>query len=71
MSEKEFQPRRLDLFIADVRMISDCSDATASRKIKECKDAIGKKEWQVLTIKEYCTYFGYEYQEVLQILKLI
>lgn len=70
MPEKEPQPRRLDIFLADIRLISGCSDATASRKMKECKEAVGKKEWQVLTIKEYCIYFGYEFSEVIKLLQL-
>lgn len=66
----EVQPRRMDIFLADIRTISGCSDATASRKMKECKEALGKKEWQVLTIKEYCYYFGYEFTDVIKLLKL-
>lgn len=71
MPDKEPQPRRLDIFLADIRLISACSDTTASRKLKECRDALGKPDHQVVTIKEYCTYFGYDYTEVLKMLQLI
>jgi hypothetical protein len=71
MPEKELKPRRLDIFIADVRQISGCSDATASRKIALCRDALDKQQHQRLTIREYCTYYGYDYAEILHLLKLI
>lgn len=71
MSENQLQPRRLDLFNADVQLISGCSQNTASRKIREAKDGLGKKEWQIVTIREYCDYFGYDYLEVLKLLKLL
>jgi hypothetical protein len=71
MPEKEPTPRRIDLFNADVMQISDCSQATASRKMKECKDALGKKEHQQITIREYCSYWGYDYLEVIKLLQLV
>lgn len=65
------QPRRIDLFNADVRQISGCSENTASRKIKQCKEALGKQEHQPITIREFCDYYGYDYTEVLNVLKLL
>lgn len=71
MALKEPQPLRLDIYNADVRIISGCSETTAARKILLCKLAYDKKDFQALTIKEYCLYYDYNYQEVLKQLQLI
>ena len=34
------------------------SDSTAQRKIQLCRDAIGKQKHQILSMKEFCKYFG-------------
>ncbi|RTL56249.1 MAG: hypothetical protein EKK37_17400 [Sphingobacteriales bacterium] len=65
------KPSRLDIYLQDVMIISGCSAATASRKIKQVKDALGKKEVQRVTIKEYCDYYGYDYSDILIQLNLI
>lgn len=35
--------------------------STASRKINLVRDALGKKKTDVLTMQEYCTYYGINY----------
>jgi hypothetical protein len=65
------QPRRLVIFLQDVKNIHDCSGSTASRKIKEVKDHYAKEDHQVITIKEYCSYFAIDYMEVCKLLKII
>jgi len=38
------------------------SDATASRRIKECRNALAKKENEVLTKTDFCRYFGINFE---------
>lgn len=71
MPNQEPIPSRIDLFNADVMIISGCSDTTASRKVAVCRDALAKPKHQPLTIREYCDYYGYNYIEVLTLLKLL
>lgn len=71
MPDKEPTASRIDIFNADVIRISGCSESTATRRIKECRDALGKKDHQQLTIREYCCYYGYDYMEILKLLQLI
>lgn len=70
-SINHFAMVRMDISIADVKIISGCSKDTAARRIQQAKDAIGKEKHQALTIREYCTYFGYDFEEVVKNLKLI
>lgn len=65
------QPSRIDIFNADVRLISACSENTAARRISQCRAALAKQDWQKLTIREYCEYYGYDYPEILKLLKLL
>ena len=38
------------------------SDATACRRIKECRDALNKKENEVITKTDFCKYFGISFE---------
>ena len=64
-------PSRIVLFNSDVKIILNCSSSTASRKIKEAKDALAKQEHQEISIREFCNYFGLDFTESCQLLKLI
>lgn len=64
-------PSRLVMYNTDIMKVTDCSEATASRKMQQVKDAKGKLQHQEVTIKEYTEYFGLDYTEVCKFLNLI
>ncbi|MBC7509790.1 MAG: hypothetical protein H7320_13740 [Ferruginibacter sp.] len=65
------QPSRLIIYPGDVRALLECSASKASRKLKELREATGKKDHHEISIKEYCEYFDIEYADVCKFLKLI
>ncbi|MDO9152353.1 MAG: hypothetical protein Q7U47_01365 [Paludibacter sp.] len=38
------------------------SDATASRRINECRDALNKKKCEIITKTDFCNYFGISFE---------
>lgn len=64
-------PTRLVINTTDIMQINSCSDSTASRKMQQIKDAKGKQAHQEVTIKEYAEYYGLDYKEVCEFLKLV
>ncbi len=62
---------RLHITLKDICRIHDCSDATASRKIRTIRDALGKAKQHVITVQEYCNYFGLDYETTLKHLNLV
>lgn len=36
----------------------ELSLSTAQRRIQLCRDALGKEKHQILSMKEFCKYFG-------------
>lgn len=66
-----FTPTRLVIFPQDVKDLLLCSSSTASRKLREIRDANGKPAHQEVSIEEYCNYYGLNYKEVCEFLKLI
>jgi hypothetical protein len=39
------------------QLVTNWSQSTASRKISQCRDALGKKDYQILTVIEFCEYY--------------
>jgi hypothetical protein len=39
-------------------ILPEISKSTASNKINLCRDAIGKAKPKILTMKDFCMYFG-------------
>lgn len=62
---------RLQIVVKDVKILYDCSDDTARRKINQARTALGKADHQEITVKEFCDYWGFPLEEVLQQLKLL
>ena len=71
MPPNQTVPSRLIIYTKDVIQIAGCSDSTAMRKLQQVKDVLAKKEYQEVTIKEYCSYYSLDYTEICQFLKLL
>lgn len=39
-------------------LLPEVSKSNASRKIQLCRDAIGKSKPKIITMSEFCLYFG-------------
>lgn len=70
-SMKKSKPKRLDITSKDVIQIHNCSERTAIRKMEVLKDALAKQPHMVITIEEYCNYYGFDYYTVLLHLDLL
>ena len=55
---------RLVIETKDVQVITGKNEKTCRNMIQLCKDAMGKARHQLVTIKEFCSYFGLNYSEV-------
>jgi hypothetical protein len=71
MPSAQKNPMRLLIYPADIMSLHNCSDSTAARKLKLVRQFLDKKEHQVVSIKEYCDYWGLDYEESCQFLKLL
>ena len=67
----QVQPSRFVIYLSDVMLLHQCSPSTASRKIQSVKDSLGKKQHQLVSIQEYCVFFGLGYVETCSFLKLL
>lgn len=65
------QPSRLVIYASDIRLLTGCSKSTSQRQMERIKKDLGKQSHQYLTIEEYCTAMGLDYQKTLQQLKLL
>lgn len=65
------QPYRIIIYPKDVQKITGCSESTAGRKISLVKNTLGKRETQLLSIKEFCDFYDLNYNDVLKQLCLI
>lgn len=70
-STNEKQPSRIVIFSQDIINIQGCSPSTASRRLQAVKDHLAKADHQEVTIREYCEYWGLNYLEICQFLKLL
>lgn len=64
-------PTRLVITSADIIAIYGCSDSTAARKLQVLKDAEGKPDHHAVTIEDFCSYYGLNYEKILTHLKLL
>ncbi|MDT8347743.1 MAG: hypothetical protein RQ756_08060 [Flavobacteriaceae bacterium] len=48
----------------DVEVMLDKHKRTAYRVLAKVRKALGKTKDQVITIKEYCEYYGYDYVDI-------
>lgn len=56
---------RIALFTQDIVLLTGKSESYARKEIQKLKKFFKKEQHQKVTIKEYCTYYGFDYQEVV------
>ena len=57
---------RLVITPADVKSLLTCSHATATRKLIFARQVFGKQKHQLISIKEFCNFYGLDFEESIQ-----
>lgn len=63
--------RRICIYPSDVAEITGKSISSSRQLIRTIKDVYGKRKHQPVTIKEFCEYEGFPYEEVYNIVNKI
>lgn len=58
------QPIRLCIYPKDIQRITGKSERYSRALIQKIKTVLGKPDYQVLTVDEFCTYMGLSYESV-------
>lgn len=56
--------KRQCIYTSDIEAITGKSKKTAQKIMRTIKDVYQKKKHQVVTIREFCNYTGFEYEDV-------
>jgi hypothetical protein len=46
------------IYAKDIQSLLRCSQPTASRRLQAVKDILNKKDYQYVTISEFCQHYG-------------
>ena len=52
------------IYSKDIQQILRCSQPTASRKLQAVKDFFQKRDYQYITLNEFCSYYAIPEQEI-------
>jgi hypothetical protein len=58
--------KTLIIHTKDVQIITGKCEKTSRNMISLCRDALGKAKYQLITIGEFCKYFGLDPKEVTE-----
>ena len=58
------------IYPVQVKILLGCSHTTASKKLQQVRDVLGKKPESFITIKEFCDYWEIPLNDVLELLKI-
>ncbi|OGS69039.1 MAG: hypothetical protein A3F91_00265 [Flavobacteria bacterium RIFCSPLOWO2_12_FULL_35_11] len=56
---------RIVMYPSDVLLLTNKSESYARRVIQNLKRSLNKEKHQIVTIKEYCQYYGLDVDEVI------
>lgn len=71
MSANNLKPKRVQLSLKDVQVITGCSERTAIRRIALIREMYHKPKPAIVTIEDYCSYYLLDYENILKLLNLI
>jgi hypothetical protein len=60
--------KRIVIYPSDIIVLTDKSESHARKEIQRVKAHLKKASHQKITIKEYCSYFGFDLDEVMDAL---
>ena len=58
------------IYASDIRLLTGCSKRTSTRQIAAVKKQLARQSHQFVTIEEFCSYAGLDYEKTLVQLKL-
>lgn len=61
---------RLVIYASDIRLLTGCSKRSSQRQLNAVKLQLQKLTHQFVTIEEYCSYSGLNYEKTLVQIKL-
>jgi len=56
--------KKIEIDTSDVMKLNGKSASTARKQIQEVKKSLNRLKHQKVSIKEYCNYFGFNYDDV-------
>lgn len=59
--------KRISIDASDVAILINRDISTAQKLIRTIKDSLNKKRHQRVTIREFCEYEGFSYDEVFEL----
>ncbi|SHG31116.1 hypothetical protein SAMN05443549_103216 [Flavobacterium fluvii] len=59
---------RIVIYTSDIMLLTDKSESYARKEIQILKKALNKEKHQKVTIKEYCRYYDFCIEDVLDVL---
>lgn len=62
---------RIVIYPNDIMALTNKSNSYARKEIRSIKKALNKQDYQMLTIKEYCEYYAFDFNEVMALLEKI
>ena len=62
--------KRIVIYTSDIRILTDKSESYARKEIQNLRKVLNKEKHQKVTIREYCSYYGYVEEEVLEALSV-
>lgn len=60
--------KKIEIDSNDIMKINGKSASTARKQIQDVKKSLKREKHQKVTIKEYCKYFGFDIDDVLNVL---
>ncbi|MFA5299506.1 MAG: hypothetical protein WC389_15055 [Lutibacter sp.] len=60
--------KKIEIDTSDIMKLNGKSASTARKQIKDVKKSLKREKHQKLTIKEYCVYYGFNFEDVLSAL---
>lgn len=61
--------KKLCIYPSDIILLTDKSESHARKEIQKLRIALKKEKHQKVSIKEYCQYYDFDYNDVLSALE--
>lgn len=61
--------KKIVIYPSDIMLITEKSESYARKEIQKLRIALKKEKHQKVTIKEYCLYYDFDYNDVLSALE--
>jgi hypothetical protein len=66
---EKFDAKRICIYPKDIQILTGKSECSAPKIMARLKENLSKDKHQVITIKEFCEYMGFNIEEVKPLIK--